>query len=171
MGWLWSSYNLIMIGIALLILIDAPKPNIDEWFDLRRVVKLSIDENHLWGVTTSISLSGAEIALTTNTLINLEEFTTIQLEIAESNLLMEAEIIRIRFNDDEYPTIRIKFASMSLKQYRHLVEMLFCRPGQWKRNKTPGEFKSLLLIFRILLKPQIFVDRNVNVSPITVAKV
>lgn len=41
LGWLWSSYNLIMIGIALLILIDAPKPNIDEWFDLRRVVKLS----------------------------------------------------------------------------------------------------------------------------------
>jgi cellulose synthase (UDP-forming) len=169
LSWLWSGYNLIMIGIALLILLDAPKPDVYEWFDLRRVVKLSIGENNLWGVTTIISEAGAEIALTENTLINLTENTPLQLEIAEEKLHLDAEIIRTGLND-EYPTIRVKFASLSLKQHRRLVEMLFCRPGQWKRNKTPGEFKSLLIIFWVLLKPRIFSERNIDVSAIAVVK-
>lgn len=170
LGWLWSSYNLIMISIALLILLDAPKPDINEWFDLRRVVKLSIGKNNFWGVTTIISEAGAEIALTEDALIDSTENTQIKLEIAEENLHLDAEIIRTGFND-EYPTIRVNFASLSLQQHRRLVEILFCRPGQWKRNKTPGEFRSILLIFRILLKPRIFFDRNADVSAIAVAKV
>ncbi len=169
LGWLWSGYNLIMVGIALLILLDAPKPDVNEWFNLRRIVKLSIGENNLWGVTTIISEAGAEIALTEDALIYLTENTQIKLEVAEENLHLDGEIIRTGFND-EYPTIRVQFAPLSLKQHRRLVQMLFCRPGQWKRNKTPGEFKSLLLIFRILLKPRILFDRNVDVSAIAVAK-
>jgi cellulose synthase (UDP-forming) len=169
LGWVWSSYNLIMISIALLILLDAPKPDVNEWFDLRRVIKLSIGESNYWGVTTIISEAGAEIALTEDALIDLSEHALIQLEIVEENLHLDAEIIRSGFND-EYPTIRVKFASLSLQQHRRLVEILFCRPGQWKRNQTPGEFKSLLLIFRILLKPRILFNRNVDVSAIAVAK-
>ncbi|MCZ0901955.1 cellulose synthase catalytic subunit, partial [Microcoleus sp. HI-ES] len=42
LGWIWSAYNLLMIGIALLILVDIPKPDIYEWFNLRRVVQLNI---------------------------------------------------------------------------------------------------------------------------------
>ncbi len=171
LGWLWSTYNLIMIGIALLILLDAPKPDIYEWFDLRRVVKLTLGDNQtLWGVTTIISEGGAEIALTQNPLIDLPQNTTAHLEIAEENLQLGAEIIQTGFNN-EYRTLRVKYTSLSLTQSRHLVKMLFCRPGQWKRNKTPGEFQSLLLIFRILLKPRVFFDRNIDVSPVAVAKI
>ncbi|OZH55064.1 UDP-glucose-beta-D-glucan glucosyltransferase, partial [Hydrocoleum sp. CS-953] len=39
LGLFWNGYNLLMIGVALLILIDVPKPDIFEWFNLRRVVK------------------------------------------------------------------------------------------------------------------------------------
>jgi cellulose synthase (UDP-forming) len=150
--------------------LDAPKPDINEWFDLRRVVKLTIGDKVVWGVTTIISEAGAEIALTQNTLTHAMENTSINIEIAEEKVRFDAEIVSTGFND-EYPTIRVNFTSLSLEQHRHLVEILFCRPGQWKRNKTPGEFQSLLLIFRILLKPRIFFDRNMDVSPVIVAKV
>jgi cellulose synthase (UDP-forming) len=160
LGWLWSGYNLIMISIALLILLDAPKPDIYEWFDLRRVVKLTINEKNFWGVTTGISEAGAEIALT-EVMIDSTANSAIQLKIAEENLHLDAEIIWAGLNDG-YSTIRVKFTSLSSKQHRRLVEMLFCRPGQWKRNKTPGEFKSLLLIFLILLKPRILFNRNIT---------
>lgn len=38
-GWLWSGYNLLMLGIALLILLDVPRPDPYDWFDLRRSYK------------------------------------------------------------------------------------------------------------------------------------
>ena len=64
LGWIWSAYNLLMLGIALLILVDIPKPDIYEWFNLRRVVQLNIGGQSFWGTTTVISESGAEVALT-----------------------------------------------------------------------------------------------------------
>ncbi len=64
LGWLWSGYNLLLLGIALLILLDAPKPDLYEWFNLRRVVQLKVGEQKYWGITTMISEIGAEIALT-----------------------------------------------------------------------------------------------------------
>src|SRR4029078_197177 len=53
-----------MLWIALLILVDIPKPDIYEWFNLRRVVQLNIGGQSFWGITTVISESGAEVALT-----------------------------------------------------------------------------------------------------------
>ena len=169
LGGLWSAYNLIMISIALLILLDVPKPDIYEWFDLRRVVRLSVDEQSVWGVTTIISEVGAEVALT-QLPIDLCKKMPVKLEIAEENLQIDANIICTLLKD-EFLTVRVRFESMSLNQNRRLVEMLFCRPGQWKRNKAPGEWYSLLLILRILLKPQILFDRNVDVRAIAVSKV
>lgn len=170
LGWLWSTYNLIMIAIALLILLDAPKLDVYEWFDLRRVVKLSIGDYSWWGVSTIISEIGAEVALTQKFESNLVEGTPIKLEIAEENLQLNAEIVRSGFKD-EFPTVRVRFESLSLHQHRQLVKMLFCRPGQWKRNNTPGELKSFLLIFKILLKPRILFDRKIDVDPVFVTKV
>jgi len=44
-------------------LVDVPRPDLHEWFNLRRLVRLDVGELSL-GVTTSISEVGAEIALT-----------------------------------------------------------------------------------------------------------
>jgi cellulose synthase (UDP-forming) len=30
-GWIWSVYNLLVISIALLILVDAPRSSVYEW--------------------------------------------------------------------------------------------------------------------------------------------
>lgn len=175
LGWIWSAYNLIMIGIALLILLDVPRPSPYEWFNLRRTVQLRVSdesgEQRFWGVTTMMSEVGAEMALTQPgfPLLAPAETLPIAIEIQENGLLLTGEVMRTSF-DGEFPSIRVMFNQVSLAQQRSLVEMLFCRPGQWKTRCTPNEFQSLWLLFRILLKPRIF-ERRMEVSAVSVAQV
>ncbi|NJO39510.1 MAG: glycosyltransferase [Cyanobacteria bacterium RU_5_0] len=176
LGWIWSTYNLIMIGIALLILLDVPRPSPFEWFDLRRTVKLKVIQNGVervfWGVTTMISEIGAEIALTQLGFPSLEdgEMIHLNLEILENELMLQGEAIRTGFHGD-FPTVRVRFEQIDLQQQRQLTEMLFCRPGQWKSRCSPNEFQSLWILFRVLLRPKVLFDRNVDVSAMSVAQV
>ena len=171
LGWIWSLYNLMLLGIALLILLDAPRPHTHEWFDLRRTVRLSIHDQTFWGITTMVSEVGAEVALTQAGFpdISADDSRNVSLTILEEELSLQGQVIRTGIQD-EYPTVRVLFEPMALIQQRRLVEMLFCRPGQWKRHESPGEFRSLFLLFRILLKPRILFDRNADVSAVAVAK-
>jgi cellulose synthase (UDP-forming) len=187
LGWIWSGYNLIMIGIALLILLDVPRPSPYEWFDLRRTVKLTIPgaeqpERMFWGVTTMMSEVGAEIALTQAgfSVESVQPMLTamphetpkqpVQLEILEHHLLIQGEITQAGLTDS-FPTVRIMFEPLDLFQQRQLVEILFCRPGQWKNRCTPGEIQSLLLLFRILLRPRVLFNRHVDVSAVSVSQI
>lgn len=176
LGWLWSSYNLLMLGIALLILLDVPKPDPYDWFDLRRTVRLTtFGQTHScthWGITTMLSEGGAEVELTRSDVLNLRvgERLPITLTLLEENLELRGIAIFTRKNT-EFPTIRIQFEGLPLQQHRQLIELLFCRPGQWQRRKTPDELRSLLLLFRILLRPRVLFERQVKVRAIAVAKV
>ncbi len=168
LGWLWSGYNLLLLGIALLILLDVPKPDLYEWFNLRRVVQLQIGEQKFWGITTMISEIGAEVALTQPG-NNLDANLPAILELLEEQLQLPIKIVKTSIKD-EFLTVRVAFEQVTLSQHRRLVEILFCRPGQWKRQNTPGELRSLLLIFKILLKPRVLFDRNVEVNAIAVSQ-
>ncbi|MEH1785733.1 MAG: glycosyltransferase [Nostoc sp.] len=170
LGWLWSVYNLIMIGITLLILIDAPKADMYEWFNLRRIVQLRVGDQNLWGVTTMISEAGVEIALTQKLPIYLFAHQLISIGVIEENLWLTGEVVSTGFKDESF-TVRLRLKSVSLNQHRRLVEMLFCRPGQWKRQNAPGELHSLLLIFKIFLKPRIIFDKKVDVRAMTVSQI
>ncbi|BAZ09143.1 cellulose synthase (UDP-forming) [Calothrix sp. NIES-4071] len=170
LGWIWSAYNLILLAVSLLILIDAPKSDAYEWFDLRRVVCLTLDGKQVWGVTTIISEIGAEIALTQKPPMNLVVNQQVNLEILESDLQLEGIILSSRLIN-QFPILRIQFDSITLEQHRSLVEMLFCRPGQWKQYCTPNEFSSFLLLLRILSRPKIIFDRNLDASVVKVNKV
>ncbi|OKH37659.1 cellulose synthase catalytic subunit [[Phormidium ambiguum] IAM M-71] len=169
LGWLWSGYNLLILGIALLILLDVPKPDLYEWFNLRRVVKITVGEDNYWGVTTMISEIGAEIALTQKPIFSLGESLPVKLEIMGEKLELVGKIIQIGIKN-EHPTVRIAFEQVQLNQYRQLVEMLFCRPGQWRHSKTPGEFQSLLLLFKIFLRPRALFGKNQDVNAIVVSQ-
>ena len=171
LGWIWSAYNLVLLSISLLILWDAPKADIYEWFDLRRVVCVNLKKQNqnIWGVTTMISEVGAEIALTQKPPVDLAQIQSINLEIAEENLQLDAQITQVT-SKNEFPTIRVKFPLVSIEQHRHLVKMLFCRPGQWKGRCTPGEWQSLLILFKILIKPRILSKRKLDVSATIVSK-
>jgi cellulose synthase (UDP-forming) len=172
LGWIWSTYNLLMIGVALLILLDVPKPDVYEWFNLRRVVQLDVAEGTFWGVTTRISEVGAEVALTQAGLPSIASGETlpVRLSILEEGISLQGQITDTGFSD-EFPTVQVVFEQVTLSQQRCLVEMLFCRPGQWKRQNTPGEFHSLWLLLRILLKPRVLFDRNPRTSAIVVSQV
>lgn len=172
LGWLWSGYNLIVIGIALLILLDIPRQDAYAWFDLRRVVKLtSAQAKSWWGVTTAISEIGMQVAVTQKDLPDLMPGQTIPVDlyIAEIELNLTGEITSIGCYE-EYKAVNIKFQNVTLSQQRKLVEMLFCRPGQWKRYHSPGELQSLFLLFRILLRPRILFARQAQIRPLRVVK-
>jgi cellulose synthase (UDP-forming) len=167
LAWIWSVYNLLMIAIALLILLDVPKPDRYEWFDLRRVVHLTVEGKRLSGVTTMISEGGVEVALTQSPSLERLEKLPVKLEIMEEGLELPGQITGISLAG-EVPKLRVMFDQLSLPQYRRLVEMLFCRPGQWKRQQTPGELRSLWLLLKVLLKPRILFERKPKVSAIAV---
>lgn len=178
LGWLWSGYNLMMVGIALLILLDIPRPDPYVWFDLRRVVRVTIDPNSdnaasntWWGVTTAISEIGMEVAVTEGGLTALAGNSNLPaiLEIEEIQLKITGIVTQIG-SEGEFPTLRIMFDPLSMQQRRQLVEMLFCRPGQWRRHESPGEFKSLLILFQVLLRPRVLFERKVQLKPVVVAK-
>ena len=188
LGWIWSGYNVMMIGIALIILLDVPRPSLYEWFDLRRTVKLrlrvssALEESDraqdFWGVTTMISEIGAEVALTQAGFSETIESPSgkipeaglpVMLEILEADLCIPSHATQAGF-DGDFPTVRLMFEALTLQQQRQLIEMLFCRPGQWKNRHTPGELQSLLLLCRILLRPRVLFDRQANISTISVAQ-
>ncbi|MEG4047786.1 glycosyltransferase [Microcoleus sp. Pol17_C1] len=246
LGWIWSAYNLLMIGIALLILVDIPKPDIYEWFNLRRVVQLNIGGKSFWGITTVISESGAEVAMTqwpsfavknkgskesltaaeilpkyafetslsqgeikalprnaavkarrslapsvvelgterrlVKGLIDCDSATLKIMEencfipVAKIELVSDQYQLASSFGDAkkssvvEFPTVRIAFDRLNISQHRCLIEMLYCRPGQWQRQETPGEWRSLWLLLRIALKPRAVFERNRSVRPIAVSQ-
>jgi cellulose synthase (UDP-forming) len=174
MGWFWSAYNLVMIWIALLILLDVPKPDIYDWFDLRRTVRLSIAGKTVWGITTMISEGGVEVELTQK-LPDVDLSAPLSLEVLEHQLTLQGSIVAcdtpFKANSDKFPTLRIQFEELTLAQSRCLVEILFCRPGQWKSKRSPGELQSLALLLRLLLKPRVIFDRKIDISPVNVAKV
>jgi cellulose synthase (UDP-forming) len=179
LGWIWSAYNLLLLGISLLILLDAPKPDPYEWFNLQRVVRIQLASQNeqrtlveddkakiqLWGVTTKISEIGAQVTLTNaielpDGVLNAQlKPLPIALEIMEEKLQLTGAIADVS-NKGECCTVRVTFDTPVLEQQRHLVEMLYCRPGQWQRRETPGELRSLMLLFRILLKPRVLFDRK-----------
>ncbi|MGL5064160.1 MAG: glycosyltransferase [Microcoleus sp.] len=264
LGWIWSAYNLLMLAIALLILVDIPKPDIYEWFNLRRVVQLQAGDRTFWGITTAISESGAEVALTQmpnwlrdsspmkkslltqmpnwlrdsspmkksftmarilgnsgdrnsylsgkieansvsdatkskrSTALSVIEFErefndgvervgceAVTLKIVEEGCLIP--VAKIEFIGSEcqlksgfkdavelscvnLPAVRIAFDRLNISQHRRLIEMLYCRPGQWLSQETPGEWYSLWLLLNIVLKPRSIFERNRRSRPIGVAQ-
>ena len=171
LGWFWSAYNLLMLSIALLILVDVPHTSPYEWYGLRRVTRLQVGNQTLWGFTTAISELGVEITLTQPGLLEIDDTETglAQVELMEERLLLQGEVAQID-QHQEFPSVRVLFEPLSLNQQRSLVPLLYCRPGQWKSRCSPGEFESLLLLFKILLRPRFLFDCQTDIRAITVSQ-
>ncbi|EAW37726.1 glycosyltransferase [Lyngbya sp. PCC 8106] len=160
LGLIWTVYNLLSIGVALLALIDTPKSDLYDGFDLRRIVRLKLGDQTLWGITTKISEVEAEIQLTQklsspiqpNNFLSSHQGFPVKLHIVDEGLKLTAEMTNYTFIDS-FPTLKVKFKHITLSQYRQLITMLFCQPGQWKERETPGELYSLFLVLKTLLNP------------------
>ncbi|MEA5452863.1 cellulose synthase catalytic subunit [Leptolyngbya sp. CCNP1308] len=172
LGWVWSAYNLAMIAVALLILLDVPRPDPQAWFDLRRVIKLSpqglgAQGKTWWGITTLMSEVGVEVALTQGATPDypLSPGMAVDLTIAEDAIALDGMITAVG-TEGEYPWVRVQFGPMAPASYRALVTTLFCRPGQWKRWNSPGELQSLGLLLRVLFWPRRVSHRSPRAVPV-----
>ncbi len=162
-SWLWSGYNLMMLSIALLILLDAPRQNRYEWFPLHHVVRLEIAPGaYLWGFTHQLSEEGAELSLTQPlpSGLQLSPGSPATLTLPDENITLPGAIIHCSAAQGDYPQVRVHFSTISQAQHRQLVELLYCRPGQWKSRCAPNELLSLWLILKSLLKPRIIFARK-----------
>ena len=177
LGWIWSTYNLLTIGAAIMILLDVPKLSSREWFGLRRTVKIELKNTEFqtktyWGVTTRISEMGAEISLTQTEIerIDLTAPIPIALTILEADIELSGYISTSDRQGDFYH-LCVDFEPLTLEQERKLIALLYCRPGQWISKNSPGELYSLWLLLRILLRPRILFDRQPQIKAIEVAQI
>lgn len=84
---------------------------------------------------------------------------SLKLEFLEEGLKLQGQVVK--FNQAS-ATVRIKFEQVSLQEQRKLVELLYCRSEQWESQQTPGEWHSLWLLLKLLLRPFVllFSDRK-----------
>ncbi|MEM6714434.1 MAG: glycosyltransferase [Cyanobacteria bacterium P01_D01_bin.6] len=175
-GWLWSGYNLIMLGLALLILLDAPRPSPYEWFNLRRVAKLQITTPEgttttVWGTTTMISEVAAEVELTKADTLPEGSDTgqAMTLELVDEHCTLPSQLVK-QWTEEGLPVLTLQFDSLDLPQQRRLTELLFCRPGQWQSRCSPNEVQSLWLILKSLVRPRFLTNRHLQPKPVILTR-
>ncbi|NET90493.1 MAG: glycosyltransferase [Kamptonema sp. SIO1D9] len=152
---IWSCYNLLILAVTLLTMLDAPQPDLDQWFNLQRKVELKIGDRLVFGVTNKVSESGAEVALLG---IREKEIDWTDLPVnfwlVEDKLLLTGRVKKVD-NSSRKTCLEIQFKKPNLSEERQLIKMLYCRPGQWLRREAPGELHSLWLIIKALLMPRL----------------
>ncbi len=159
--WLWSFYNLFLVAIALLVMLDVPKPDRYEWFELKRTVRVELPTGQvLWGQTTAISEAGLMFVPTQNPPLDPDRQLPVKLTILEENIPLEGTFTP--------RSGRIDFLNLSLPQERQLIQLLFCRPGQWRHPCSPGEIASLLLLLRNLMHPRALFGNRQPITPLAV---
>jgi cellulose synthase (UDP-forming) len=153
LGLYWSGYNLLTITVAMITLLDLPKPSFYEWFKIQKEVNIYSEQQSYQGVTQKISEEGIEILL--DQPVNLA--TEVTVEILPQLLILSGKITRSYVQDNTLRAI-IKFQNLSIEEHRELVEMLYCCPGQWRRKYTPNELQSIFILFKLLLRPLLFLN-------------
>ena len=153
LGLYWSSYNLLTISVAMITLLDLPKPSFYEWFNLNKQVNIYSSQQVHEGITQKVSEEGIEVLLDEST--NLA--TDIVVELIPEVLIVSGKVTRSHVKDNSLRAI-IKFQNIDVEQHRELVKMLYCSPGQWQKRNTPNELHSVLILFKLLLRPLMFLN-------------
>ena len=151
-AWIWSAYNIFVISIALMIMRDVPKPNLNEWFDRRVPVQLQVGNQTLDAMTRSISEVGAEVELRGG----VEGLEAVAFRIPDTSTVLDSSVLAIKHLESS-TLLHLRFKRMNPVQFRTLVEFLFCRPGHFQGIEVPNELGSLLLLMKIFLAPMLIV--------------
>lgn len=159
LGLVWSGYNLVVLGLVIRSLFDIPKLSI--YYPLQRCypIKLHVGDRLIEGRTNWMSEVKTEISLSVEEeLTSLLPGDSVVLHIPQEALILNSRIVTIEPRSNSV-TMQLAFEPLSPEQYRTLVELLFCTPGQWQRQLAPGELQMLGLLLRSLLRPQRWVKR------------
>ncbi|MEA5511997.1 glycosyltransferase [Crocosphaera sp. UHCC 0190] len=147
-GFYWSLYNVITIGVALLAFYEKPQSSLFQSFPLSKPVKLINKNSILEGKTKAISEEGATLVLNSN--CNLPEQFFLEIE----GLKLPSEMIEKKITHHQ-TEIKIYFLDLTLEQQKKLIYLLYCTPNRWQfqeYKKAPGEFASLVLMLKLLLR-------------------
>ncbi|MEL7408911.1 MAG: glycosyltransferase family 2 protein, partial [Cyanobacteria bacterium J06558_2] len=155
LGLYWSAYNFVIVSVGMMTLLDVPKPSLYEWYELKKEVNLYGANQVYQGKTQRVSEEGIEILLDSS--VNLA--TEVVVELIPEVLILPGKVTHSCFQQDDLRAI-IKFQNITIEQHRELVEMLYCRPGQWQKHQTPNEFQSALILFKLMLRPLKFFNHQ-----------
>jgi cellulose synthase (UDP-forming) len=162
LGLIWSTYNLITVSAAILTLIDIPQPSFYEWFNTNQEVKIVSSDRVYWGKAQKLSEEGIEILIEPPAHLA----SKLNVELAAVGLNFSGYITRSYLHNESL-TLRVKFSELSLEQHRQLIQMLYCRPGQWRRMQSPSELQSMVILVKLLLRPlTIIFKRNKQIRAI-----
>jgi cellulose synthase (UDP-forming) len=153
LGLVWGAYNLITITVAMMTLLDLPKLSLYEWYNRKQEVNLYGDRRIYEGRTQKISEEGVKIVL--DPAVHLP--TNVMVELIPEVLVISGRVTRSRTVDGALNAI-VKFQNITIEQHRELVELLYCRPGQWETRRIPNELQSGLILFKLLLRPLVFLN-------------
>lgn len=140
----WNIYNLIMLSISLLIMLDIPKIDSYQWLKMKKRIRIITPNKVYEGVTNKICEIGAQIKI--NSLSEIPSQGKI--EFIDEGLLLEFDIIQ----NNQKNIDKIIFKQVSLRQYRQLIKMIFCPPHRWNYQQTPRELMSFYLLIKTLFK-------------------
>ncbi len=157
----WLAYNLLLVGMAVLACVDAPKPSLHEWFGRQRSGQFQgTDQDQPVDFDLRlVSEAGAIVAWPTDRprpavgqtgLIHL-----LDRALAEP-LTLPVRVLTPAERDPKTGEQRLELAwqPLTLAQQRSLIEWIYCQPGQWQPRESPGELASLGLLLRCGLRPR-----------------
>ena len=147
LGLVWNVYNSVMLSVALIALVDVPTADPDQWFRRRQPVQIISHATSHWGMMTMLSEAGAEIELRT-----VDLAPQVKLHLAEAGVKLQGQVTATQWTGSCW-RVRVKFEAVSTWEHRRLIELLYCRPRQWQHPQTPGEWRSLWLLLKVLSKP------------------
>lgn len=139
----WNIYNLIILALSVIVMVDIPKLDSYQWLTMRKKVRI-ITPHQIYEVfTDKLCEIGAEISL--NSFIKIPSEGKI--EFVSDGLLLKFKTIH---NQGKNKTIKIIFDQVSLSEYRQLIKMIFCLPNRWIYQQTPKELMSFWLLIKAL---------------------
>ena len=100
---------------------------------------------------------------------NSKQTSTVDLELVDEQLTLPGTIIQ-SLVESGLPTLTVEFSALALPQQRQLVQLLFCRPGQWQSRCSPNEFQSLWLIVKSVFRPRFLTKQRLQPKPVIVSR-
>lgn len=139
----WSVYNIIMLFVAILSLIDSPKDE-QEKFELEKKVLLKISNMDILGTTQTISEYGTQIKIEQQA----KSDQILKGDFCQINFIDESMTIDAIITDSSSHTHKLEllFNSIGLQEKRYLINLLFCQPNQWKKIDSPNEFHTFCIL-------------------------
>jgi cellulose synthase (UDP-forming) len=139
---IWGTYNIFVIAIALIALLDAPRSARNPSLAIDCPVKLIVSEIPCFiGNLERLSESAAEITVNEPP----PPAATCIVDLYGENLRLSGRVVDVRKERGIWKA-RVDLDRLAPSERQELIRFLFCRPDRWPVKETPGEWRSLGLL-------------------------